>query len=1205
MGKIEFTEDQKSVIEIRDRNVLVSAAAGSGKTAVLTQRIVDRICDKNHPVSIDRLLIVTFTEAAAAEMRERIASAISDRLRQEPGNEHLKKQKTLVHSALIMTVHGFCLYLIRNHFDRIELDPSFRISADKEADLMFEDSLEEAISRMLEENPGIYEDLEDYFNEGYSDNPVRENVKGIYRVAESQPFVEDWLLDMIEKEKEFAKDPERGAASRFGFDYETGMLKECQRMLQTAMDLAKEEGGPKKYLPALQSDLAYVENLLSKNSFEERETVHRAYSFPRIATEKDSDLKRKAQELRNGVKNWITDFRGGFYSVDIRTVFEDEAKTADILIKLLELTLLTHRVYVKNKRKKNLIDFSDMEHLALEILLVKEGKERVKSDVALAYENFFEEVMVDEYQDSNYIQEYLLNAVSRQTETFGNRFMVGDVKQSIYRFRQAKPEIFRNKYDAYSDDREKRDVRIHLSQNFRSRIEVLNSVNCLFEDVMHREIGEIEYDVHARLNLGAVYPETEGNVNKAELLVLPDGAWKEADIKDSVKREAMVVGSRILQMIREKSPVTDREKTPEGETKTFLRPVQYSDIIILIRKAKGVASKLKAVLEGMGIPTMVLSKEGYFTAPEVILVLNMISVIDNPRQDIPLLGVLHSFMGGFGEEELALVKSGRKRLLLYDALKEYSRVGKDGNLREKCTGFLEKLNRYRFLSDRMGVYELMQVLLEEEEVFDHFRALNLGEQRVANLRILMEKAKEFSSTGYAGLSQFVRYIDNMKVREIDFGEANVLDEKANVVRIFTMHKSKGLEFPVCILMGCGDHLKRGGSGPVSTDDALGMGVEFRDPVRRIKHKSITAGSIGLKADTEQKGEDLRLLYVAMTRAKEKLIMVGNATKKLLDATENVGGKRSFSAMEIMSASSFLDLLLPEALRNPGIFEVKTILPEDAKSDMLDRDVDRALLKTELLGLPPMGVFREFQYKNDLENVHTKITVSDLKKEAFEEEEEAVDELYRKEEDLALEKKEVYIPIFMREDQKALPGTHYGTAHHRIMQLLDFSAFSEEELGGGPSAESFEILSKKVKSMRRANVENYFIPEEEDKLVRGEGVVRFLQSPMALRMKKAEEQGKLFREQPFVLSLPAREMDPGLPEDETVLVQGVMDVYFEEDGELVLLDYKTDSKVDDKELLIRHGQQLRYYAMALEKLEGKKVKEIVIYSFYLGKCIYMD
>ena len=1185
MAEVKYTPTQQKVINIRGKNVLVSAAAGSGKTEVLTARIVDRLCDEKDPVSIDRMLIVTFTEAAASEMRERIGRAIDRKLREMPDNAHLRRQKTLVHSALIMTVHGFCLYLIRNHFESIGLDPSFRVATDEEKKLIQADVLKEALIRYGEDYPDEFEMLTDCFVGGYRIDDLENILMRIYRQAESQPFPKKWYAGMKRMLEDFANDTDNSTVVKWVYEYENRMLNDCILSTESAITLCREPDGPEPYIPALEADIRFYKKALEKKTLKERDECFKDHSFEGLSPVRgDSPLKTEVSEIRSNNKSWITSaVIEKFHTLSFERSMENDVACGAVLKALLTLSELHFDMYCAEKRAKNIIDFSDMEHFALEILYGKEGD--ALTDVALAYKDFFKEVMVDEYQDSNAIQESLLTAVANITQNEGNRFMVGDVKQSIYRFRLARPEIFREKYDTYSLDDKARDVRIDLSSNFRSRAEVLDSVNKLFEDAMHASVGDVEYDAPARLVLGASYPPNPPGVNVSELMLLPDEDWKGSEFKEKVSREAYAVGARILKMVEEEYPITDKDENGN----TILRPAGFSDMVILVRKLKDRAPFIKKVLESMGIPTMVLSKEGYFSTPEINLVLNYISIIDNPRQDIPLLGILHSPFGGFSENEIATIRGRRKNERLYDSLASYPERGRKAELKTKVKAFLDKLNTYRYKSSFKNTYELINELFEKEGIPDYYRALRFGEQREANLKLLLRKALTFSEEGYVGLSHFVRYIDQMKDKEIDFGEVNVLDENANVVRIYTMHKSKGLQFPVCFVLGCGDSLSsKNDKAAVECHNLLGMATDYHNLEKRIMQPSFTLAAIQSAEALERRGEQLRLLYVAMTRAKEKLILTGCVNKTTMAKFGCSGENRSFTTAGIMTATSYLAFLLPEADRNPHILKPVFVKPEESEKEEKAAAITKAMKKEELLAVKPGTAFTGYRYPHkSLAGVFTKTTVSDLKKAAFHEEEEAVFDVFAK-------KEEACVPLFMREEEEGVKGTTYGTAHHRVMQLMDFSLTE--------CVDNTDEFDEKFDALVREWKEKDFIPKEEIVLVKNQTVLQFMQSDLAKRMGRAGEEGKLYREQPFVLSLPANMVNPDNPEEERVLLQGVIDAYFEEEGELVLMDYKTDGHISEEKLIERYRIQLDLYRMALEKLEKKKVKEVYIYSFSLGKVL---
>ncbi|MCR4814829.1 MAG: helicase-exonuclease AddAB subunit AddA [Lachnospiraceae bacterium] len=1233
MGDFKPTPAQQQVIDVRDRNILVSAAAGSGKTAVLTERIVNRLLDPVHPVSVDRLLIVTFTEAAASEMRERIAKAIAKRIAENPDNDYLRRQYTLVNSALIMTIHGFCLYLIRNHFDRIGIDPSFRVQSSEEGKILFEDSLEEAILKFRQEDEAAYEYLLDITDCEINDEKLREPIRKITGVAASQPFPAEWYRDMRILVEENGKNPENSTLLKDSLSFETETLKECLNDIKESLSeinsLLEEENKKEfdRIIAVFESDRKNVEKLLSVNTMKERSEIYKSVVSDKMPGGKmphvDPDFRKELGMRRTSWKDRIfgsttdssrTDsIREIMYSCPYETFLHDEYEVSKVLLTFLTLSESLMNTYAANKRKKNVIDFSDMEHFALEILLEKEDGEYVASETALSYRNYFEEVMVDEYQDSNAIQEALLNAVANITETSGNRFMVGDVKQSIYRFRLARPEIFRKKYDEYRNllpeekpsDVPERDLRIDLSQNFRSREEVLKSVNRVFEDSMIRAVGEIDYDEKARLNPGAVYPENEKGADISELIVLEDDAWNGSEIKSKIAREAHAAASRISELKESGFKVADKDASGQE----ILRPLKYSDIVILLRKTSKRANVIKTVFESRGIPTVVLSKEGYFSTAEVQLMLNMISIIDNPLQDVPLLGVLHSFAGGFKESELAEIKFGRKHQLLYDALVAYRDEGEDRDLRKKTAKFLDRLDAYRSLSGRTGVYELLLHITEKEEIYDHFRSMRLGEVRIANLNLLLEKARDYSATGYSGIFTFLQYIESMKKKEIDFGEANLLDENADVVRIFTMHKSKGLEFPVCFLLGMGEDLtKSADRKELAIETGVGMGMDYVDSEKRVKHRTLSKNMLLYRNKIEQRGEDLRLLYVAMTRAKEKLIMVGCATGKLLENPENDGENRMFRFHEIMKANTYLNILYPEAKRNPELFGLRFFKPEELDESGTVSDIKEVNLKDLLEGTKASERVTFFTYPHtDLAKVYTKTTVSELKKAAiaatvFREEPEGEANLFS---DRKSASEEAYVPLFMRDAEPVRSGSAFGNAFHRMMELLDFSDVSEilKRYHNSETAEeeAEKELLEHVNRQAGIFAGKLFLSKDEKELLNPEWIAEFLLTDYAYRMMKADSEGRLFREQRFVFSLPASRLNGNFPKEEKVLIQGVVDAYFEEEGKIVLIDYKTDH-AGEEEIKRRYHTQLEYYREALEALEGKKVEEMYIYSVFHNSFI---
>ncbi len=1174
---VKYTADQQKVIDTRNCNVLVSAAAGSGKTAVLTERIIQRICDRTNPVQIDRMLIVTFTNAAAAEMRERIGNALRKKLEEEPENGHLRKQITLLNNAQITTIDSFCLYLLRNHFHEIELDPGFRIGDDGEIKLLQQEVLEEYLEEKYENAETQFLELIEKYAGNGKDETLKELIIRLYTFSQSHPFPEDFIRKCIaestEKDGGLTK-----AYETFRKEYESQLLEECINASNEAIALCRLPGGPINYVEAFVDDISFYESLKATSGFFESAALYSAHKFKTLSRSKvadpDESIKERVKNIRDKkCKKIIEELNKNFYYASKEDILRDNCEAGKTLALLLKMVLEFAVLFEHKKREKNIIDFSDMEHLALRILLQKKDDGYEPSDVALEYREYFEEIMVDEYQDSNMVQECLLESISRQSCDYGNRFMVGDVKQSIYRFRLARPEIFMEKYEAFHLENGK-NRKINLSMNFRSRKEVLDGVNAVFEELMIPEVGKVAYDADARLYYGASYPESSNDYN-TELLLYDKNAFAKMNLSD-IESEAMIMASHIRKLCEE-FQVTDKES---GE----LRSARFSDMVILLRAASGVDDIIKKTLEKEGIPAYVASGKGYFAANEIREILSFLAVLNNPRQDIPLLGVMHSKFGGFQEEEIAKIRVyNQKKGRLYDSLLQYASAGKEVELRDKANAFLGTIEYWREKAVYHSVYELLEAIMEQTGFLHYCMALPGGQQRQANLMVFLQKAKAFESSGYSGLFDFIRYMEQMQEREVDFGEANILDENANVVRLMTIHKSKGLEFPICFVAGLGRRFNmRDSSDAVLTDAELGMGGDAIDLSLRCRRKSLKKNIIALKQKQDSRGEDLRVLYVAMTRAKEKLVLVGHGS-----VSEKENSK--MTAYDILKAKSFLDMVLPIAVRNDKMFSIKEFCPEDICIEQTAKKIEMHIMKEKLKELRSECIWKAYEYPHSsLEGLYTKTTVSELKKAAYLEEAESCQELYKE------ETFEPYIPEFISGAEEIISGGRRGSAYHRVMELMDFTIALKEG-----------NIEDEIRSVRKDAIGRLCISAEDDNLVSESKVVAFMKTELARRMGEAQIKGKLYREQPFMMGVKANTVKLEFPAEEEILVQGVIDVYFEEEDGLVLMDYKTDRVSEEEELIQRYHTQLEYYGQALERLTHKKVKEKLIYSFTFQKVISVE
>ena len=1264
---MKFTEDQQRVIDLRNCNILVSAAAGSGKTAVLVERIVELVsgsgCDSARAVDIDRLLIVTFTNAAAAQMRERITKALSDRVEAEPDNEHIKKQLMLIHNAKIMTIHSFCLYLIKNHFNDIGLDPDFRTADEGEIRLLKQEVLSELLEEQFAQGRQEFTDCVEYFAYDGREKRLEELIERLYTFSGSYPFPKKWLrqhrMDYhVETFEELVK-----TEWFAGMMQEiSALLQECKEQEKAALKMCEEPDGPYFYAAELEQDQELIAGLeqelasvvqtasepeqsvasaemdssVAKDAFEALAARVQGISYARMAPKKDDSVSAEKRELVKAMRERVKSLLGTLsekYFASGPKQWLAECRQADAaLCELVDLALLFGERLTEKKREKNLLDFEDMEHLALQILLKEEENgQMVPSDTALEYREQFAEILIDEYQDSNLVQEFLLQSISGEDDGRFNRFMVGDVKQSIYKFRLARPELFLEKFATYQKE-DGNCVRVDLKQNFRSRHEVTDCVNDLFLQLMHRELGGVEYDADAALYPAAQFPEADGEAADArekdvalggeekQGSAVPVSTACEASIarspyepelciaaisgekgEDPKELEAKMIAGKIREIVG-KLPVRDSES---GQ----LRPARYQDIVILLRTTSGWDETFKKILEENAIPVFVTSKTGYFAATEVQTVLNFLRVLNNPLQEIPLFGVLKSVLFGFSDAQLATLRAldetGKR--CLYDCVKLAAGEGEsvegsvgygsgsngaDVSLREKCCSFLSFLNRYREYAVYLPIHKLMEQFLEETGYLYTVSALPGGVQRRINVEMLLTRAESFEKTSYSGLFHFIRYMEQLEKYDIDYGETGASDENADVVRIMSIHKSKGLEFPVCFVSGLSKRFNRQDSAaPVLMDMDLGLAIDWVDPTARIRHTTLKKNVLARKLNADSMGEELRVLYVALTRAEEKLILTGTCKEDKLPQEDATQGAYGYSALRLQEASSYYDLVLPAWQSVGRRLQICT------QEELLQAELVRASLGYnsrqklfEEAGKEPEAaelalcerLQKPYAHEN-LAGLFVKTTVSELKKEGMQEEAAEGLTLFPEEEVVP------YLPQFVREQEETVSGTTRGSAYHRLLEIFPFE---RQETW---TAAKIRTVIEECKADRR-------LSEEYAAAINVYKIRAFLQTPLAARMAKAARSNRLHREQPFVLGLSANRLNTDFPEDETVLIQGIIDVYLEEEDGIVLADYKTDLVKDPKELILRYRVQLDYYEEALVRLTGKCVKEKLIYSFGLEQEI---
>lgn len=1219
---VKWTSEQQKVIDLRNRNILVSAAAGSGKTAVLVERIIRRLTEDENPTDVDRLLIVTFTEAAAAEMKERIAAAIEKKLEERPGDTHLERQATLIHSAQITTIHSFCLSVIRDHFHVIGIDPGFRIAEEGELKLLKQDVLGELLEDCYASGEEEFLDFTERFGSGKSDKKIEEIILKMYEYSRSYPRPDRWL-DQCVKAYE-TTDLEVRAEERARMK-----AADIRRVIERGTKICEEPDGPYMYGDMMESDLDALEKVERAQDYDAMYEAVSGFKWKRLSTKKDDtvspDKKEKVKKLREQAKSLLKALQDDYFYAPREVWQKDMQDTLSSVITLTDLVRKFAAMLDEKKRLRNMIDFNDMEQFALAILTVEKDGELVPSPVAGEYQDLFDEVMIDEYQDSNLVQETILTSVSKVSRGEYNIFMVGDVKQSIYSFRLSRPELFMEKYDTYSLE-DGVTQRIDLHKNFRSRGEVLDSVNYIFRQIMKKELGGIEYDDSAALYQGAEFPaapeqgaqfsavpEQSGNEPedtgetgcedrfRSELLLLDK---EDTGGEDERRAEARMISRRIRELIMN-GVVLDKE------TREYRR-VRYSDIVILTRSIRGWAEVFSSVFAEEGIPAYSVSREGYFETYEVSVLLDYLKILDNARQDLPLTAVLTSPFCGLDTKELAEIRIAYPNVPFYEAAAAYAgeeHIAEDGaaeSLRRKLQEFYARIRHFRARVPYTPIHELLQEIIEETGYGLYIAAMPGGAQRMANVEMLTERAAAFEGTSYKGLFNFVRYIAQLKKYDVDYGEAGIMDEQADTVRIMSIHKSKGLEFPVVFVAGMSKQFNtQDTKGSVILHPDWGAGLDLIDLKRRTKTPTFLKKMIREETVLENLAEEMRILYVALTRAKEKLIMTG--TVRMSEEGEIAGTSGVFRAE---AARNYLDWVLPCILsdENGGVREdapVKVrvfggndILPQTAErqAEILAEDVLREwdASQTYVPGLKEQldeQIHYVYPYEEE-GKMKLKFTVSELKKWASLSEEPG-EEMYEEPVVVPL------IPEFLKEEE-GLTGASRGSAYHKLLELLDFTADYGVKKGNdgiessGEDGQSEEKLAGAVEKLRQEGR----LTDEMAECIRPRDILQFLGCKSGMRMAAAARKGKLYKEQPFVLSMDASELYPEDKSGEKILVQGIIDVYFEEPDGLVVLDYKTDKVKAGTELKEKYHAQLEYYAQALEQLTGKHVKEKIIYSFTL-------
>ena len=1221
----KWTKEQSEVISHRKGNLLVSAAAGSGKTAVLVEHVIDRLLDKEHPISLSSVVLMTFTEAAASEMKERIKARLKEAFL-ENRDPHIEREIAELPNANISTIDAFCKRLIEENYTSLGIEPNFRIGEKNELALLKEDIVEELLEEEYGKKEESFLSFVDRYSTGKQDKGIQEIIVKLYSLAMASPFPEKYLKALSEHSGE--------AWKNYLLESIKKRVEEAIEMLTEAIRICTEEGGPSEYLATVEED--YQSLLRVKAGAILRRTIEeiQAISFSRIKNSK-AERKEEVKGRRNAVKALVQKWQKNYILIpeEIEKKAETEGKT--LLKEAIRLTLLFYARYQKEKLERNILDFSDLEHFALKLLYTEKDGVLHFSTLADELAQEYTEILVDEYQDSNMVQEYLVSALSKERFSVGNVFQVGDVKQSIYRFRMARPELFLRKY--YDESYPK----IFLQKNFRSLKGVIDAVNACFFRIMKKELGGIEYDRDSSLFQGR--EEKEDTDSQTELLLLEKEENKPEKKKGEQTEEEKAKGKK-----EEKQGEKGGEAGLEKETDLQLecrmiasrvkelhkKNIQYKDMVILLRSPKKVAKEMVDIFSEEGIPSFAVSSDGYYSQVEVETILAMLSVIDNPKQDIPLAAVLHSPMFHFTDEELCSLKLAYGSLT--EALCMSAEAISDGNFcsKNQCSGnacsetisgenlcsekenalqvqsplgrdlwkkwkdFCTKLERYRRLSRNLRVHELLTLLYEETSYYLYASALPMGEKRRANLDQLIEDALQFEKGSFSGLFNFIRYIEKARQKEYDEGEANIYSENDDLLRIMSIHQSKGLQFKVVFLSSLQKNFnKQDLRESILLDEELGMASYYLDQETRIKYPSLQLSAIKEKMEEENQAEELRLLYVAMTRAEEKLIMTG-VVKNLASYMEKHPVNEDIKIEDIRGAKSYLDLIMlafsrsfTQSLENP-LVKLRTFTREALSEKKEDEEGEKFSVRDALYSYlaeshEKTGEEEEwdkdFSYRYDHEestHLYPKYAVSLLKKQAIEAVKEQGDkegETGGESEGLSeAEKSGKNRQVYERNTEKREKGlgAKIGDSFHHALALFDYT-------------KGLEQLPA-------------ILGEEELSLLNKEQFQTFLSSSLGECFKKAFQEKRLFREMHFMRALPFRALFPDRKEEDEVLLQGIVDAFIVEDDGIILVDYKTDRVREGEELRERYRKQIMLYSDALEAILGKRVKRRVLYSFYLAK-----
>ena len=1225
MAEVKWTNEQKQAIYEKGSNILVAAAAGSGKTAVLVERIINKII--NEKIDIDRLLVVTFTNAAAAEMRERVLEAIYKKLDETPENENLQRQITLLNKASICTIDSFCLDVVRNHFYELEnISPNFRIADTTEIELLKQEVLEDIFEEKYERKEEDFTELINTYTSYRDDTPLKDLILKIYTYIQSNPFPNQWLNEKIEMfniqdlEGDFSKNP-----------WGEILLKEVEEELIDNINTLKEQEqnlarSPEleKYTKTLSDDIDKLEMLkVNLNSWDKAYEIYTNLTFATWPRQKiDSAIKDQAKLVRDDIKKKVTKKLNKIFIYNSEEANQDIADMYPVLAKLKHLIFEFGEEFSKRKRNKNIVDFNDIEHLALNILIKNEDAKVEPTEVAKTYKEKFIEIAIDEYQDSNMVQEYILTAISNGN----NIFMVGDVKQSIYKFRQAMPDLFLSKYKTYKLKENKKDdddLKIQLFKNFRSRANVLDFTNLIFQDIMSENLGEIDYTDEEYLNLGASYEETsqrlETEIDVIDLKEKEDlapeeearGTEESRDNDDAeetaeervedIQVEARFVANKIKSLVESHFQVFDRKISG-------FRDVQYKDIVILLRSTKVNAPIFEEEIINLEMPVFSESSQEYLDSIEIQTIMSLLKIIDNPIQDIPLVTVLRSHIGNFTDDELVEIRLSDKYDNFYTAMQK-ARINVSKELKEKIDKFFENLEKWRKEKEYLALDEFIWKLYSDTHYYTYVGLMPNGDLRQANLKMLFERAKQYETASFKGLYNFIQFIEKLHIGSNDLGAAKLIGENDDVIRIMSIHKSKGLEFPVVFLSATGKQFNLMDLNQnILLHQELGIGVKYIDYERQVQYDTLTKEAIRNKILTETLSEEMRILYVALTRAKEKLYITGlkrdyekeiENIQKQVSRYHKVNDKINY--ILVKKYKKYLDWILlvylyekenKEHLLTLNVWNKQELLKSFAKPKEEVVEIKKQLENTTVPKeeVEKIDTILEYTYTHQLATTIPTMTSVTKIKQMKAEQKSNTDRKFNIEDDRTNQTEHQLTfnkPNFMREDKDdIITPAQKGTLVHMCMQRLD---------------ETKEYTLEKIQNMIEDLLKKKIITEKEARSINSYKVFEFTKSKIWREVKTAK---KVYKERPFFINIPAKEIYSKDLEEE-ILVQGIIDLYYiNQNNEVILVDYKTDyvEKGKESQLVEKYILQLELYKKALEESLQRKVDKTYIYSVYLGKEI---